>query len=111
VWAVVVEVCHVLDQHCGEMAAVDDQDPVEQFPAGSSDRWFGDGVGLGCPYRGARNTDALAGEHGIEHAGELAVAVPDQNPDLGCAVAEVVIKLRACCATQARRGWAVTPRR
>ena len=50
-WTVVVEVCHVLDQHCGEMAAVDDQDPVEQFPAGSSDRWFGDGVGLGCPHR------------------------------------------------------------
>jgi hypothetical protein len=28
VWAMVVEVRHVLGQHCGEMAAVDDQHPV-----------------------------------------------------------------------------------
>jgi hypothetical protein len=38
---------------------------------------------------GAQDTDALAGEHGIEDAGELAVAVPDQEPEGRCAVAEV----------------------
>jgi hypothetical protein len=44
--AVVVEVRDVLGQHCGEMAAVDDQHPVQQFSAGSSDPSFGDRVGL-----------------------------------------------------------------
>ncbi|MDQ3904026.1 MAG: hypothetical protein M3300_00895, partial [Actinomycetota bacterium] len=55
----------------------------------SSNPSFGDHVRLRCAYRGAQDGHALAGEHGIEHAGEFAVAVPDQEPELGCAVAEV----------------------
>lgn len=39
-----------------------------------------------------------------KNAGDLAVAVPDQELELGCAVAEVVRKLRACWATQAPLG-------
>jgi len=61
------------------MAAVDDQYPVQQFPADSSNPSFGDRVGLGCPHRGAQDANALAGEHGIEHAGEFAVAIPNQK--------------------------------
>lgn len=38
--AMVVEVRHILGQHCREMAAVDDQDPV-QHAAGSCDPAFG----------------------------------------------------------------------
>jgi hypothetical protein len=38
----VVEVRHVLGQHCREMVTVDDEDPVEQFAAGSGDPSFGD---------------------------------------------------------------------
>jgi len=34
--AMVVKVRHVLVQHSREMAAVNDQYPVQQFPAGSS---------------------------------------------------------------------------
>jgi hypothetical protein len=45
VWAMVVEVRHVLGQHCHEMAAVDDQYPVQQFTADSSNPSFGDCVG------------------------------------------------------------------
>ncbi len=29
------------------------------------------------PYRSAQDADGLAGEHGVDDAGELAVAVPD----------------------------------
>jgi hypothetical protein len=36
-----------------------------------------------------RNADSLAGEHGIENAGELAVAVPDQERELIRAIAEI----------------------
>jgi hypothetical protein len=75
--AVMVEVRYVLGQHCREMAVIDDQYPVEKFVADSSDPSFGDRVRLGCPHRGAQDTHALAGEHGIKSAGELAVAIPD----------------------------------
>jgi hypothetical protein len=40
----VVEMRHVLGQHCCEMAAVGDQDPVQQFTANRSDPSFGDRV-------------------------------------------------------------------
>src|SRR4051812_29239292 len=85
----VVIVRYVLGQHCREMAAVDDQYPVEKFAADSGDPSFGDRVRLGSPHWCAQDANALAGEHGIKSTGELAVAVPNQKPKLGCAVAEV----------------------
>ena len=85
----VVEVRHIFVQHRRKMAAVNDQHPVQQFAADSPDPSFGDCICSGCPYRGAQDAHALASEHGIEHARELAVAVSDQEPELGCAVAEV----------------------
>jgi len=85
----VVEVRHVLGQHRRKMAAVDDQYPVQQFAAGSSDPSFGDRIRPRRPYRGTQDTNAFAGEHGIEYAGELAVAVSNQQSELGCAVAQV----------------------
>jgi hypothetical protein len=45
VWAMVVKVHHVLGQHRREMAAVEDQDTVQQFAADSSDPSFGNRVG------------------------------------------------------------------
>ncbi len=71
------------------MAAVDDQHPVQQFAAEGPNPSFGDRVRPRCPHRRAQDTNTCTGEHGIEHAGELAVAVPDQQPELSCAVAEV----------------------
>ena len=59
--------------------AVDDQYPVQQFTADSSDPALGNRVRLGCPHRCAQDAKTLAGEHGIENAGELAVAVPIKN--------------------------------
>jgi hypothetical protein len=46
----VVEVRHVLGQHRRKMAAVNDQDPVQQFAADSGDPSFGDRVRLRCPH-------------------------------------------------------------
>ena len=51
VWAMVVEVRHVLGQHCREMAAIDDQYPVEKSAADSSNPSFGDRVRLRRPHR------------------------------------------------------------
>jgi hypothetical protein len=54
----------------------DDQHPVQQFAADSSDPSFGNRVRLRCPHWGPKDANPLAGEHGIENGGELAVAVP-----------------------------------
>lgn len=74
-----VEVRQILGQHCRERAAVDDQDPVQQLAAGSCDPAFGNRVRTRCPHRRAQGANTLAGEHGIEHAGELALAVLIKN--------------------------------
>jgi hypothetical protein len=77
------------------MPAVDDQDTVQQFTADSSNPSFRDRVRPRCPHRRAQDTHTLASEPGIENAGELAVAIPDQQRELSRAVAEVHYKV-AC---------------
>jgi hypothetical protein len=57
--AVVVKVRRVLGQHRGEMAAVEDQDPVQQFAAEGSDPSFGNRVRLRYPHRGAQDARQL----------------------------------------------------
>jgi hypothetical protein len=75
----VVEVRDVLGQHHHQMAAVDDQHPVQQFAADSSNPSFGDPVRPRCPHWGAQDPDVLTGERGVEDVGEFAVAIPDQE--------------------------------
>jgi len=85
----VVDVVYVLGQRVVEVAAVEDQHSVEQLAADGADPAFGDRVRPGRPHRCAQDADALAGEHGIEDVGELAVAIPDEEPDVCHAIAEV----------------------
>jgi hypothetical protein len=75
----VVEMRHVLGEHSLEVVAVEDQYPVEQFSPDGADPSFGDRVRSGRPYGCAQDAEAFAGEHGIEDAGELAVAISDQE--------------------------------
>jgi hypothetical protein len=84
-----VEVRHVLGQHSLKLAPVEDQHPIQQLTADGADPSFGDRVRPGRTHRCAQDAHGLAGEHGIEDAGELAVAIPDQEPELSRAVAEV----------------------
>jgi hypothetical protein len=79
VGAMVVEMRHVLGQRSLEMAAVDDEHPVQQLAAHRADPSFGDRVRPRRSHRCAQNADALAGEHGVEGVGEFAVAVADQE--------------------------------
>jgi hypothetical protein len=76
----VVEVRHVLGQHRHQMAAVDDQHPVEQFTAEGSDPSFGDSVRPRCPHRGAQDMNTFAGEHGIEHAVSAELVIHVMRP-------------------------------
>jgi hypothetical protein len=72
-----VVVIDKLVEHVLEVAAAQDQEPVEAFSADSADEALG--VRLRCTHRGLDDLDALAREAGVEVAGELAVAVADQE--------------------------------
>jgi hypothetical protein len=74
-----VVVLKVLGQHLSQVVLIDDQQPVEEFPAHGADHPFADRVRPGGLRRAGQDPDALCGEHGIERAGELARAVPDQE--------------------------------
>jgi hypothetical protein len=67
-------------EHCCEVAASADEDPVEAFSADGGDEAFGVGVGLGSANRGADHREPLGAEHLVERGGELRVAVADQEP-------------------------------
>jgi len=89
VGAVLVEMRGVLGQYVFDVAPVEDQYSVEQLAADGADPAFGDRVRSACSHRWAQNADAFAGENGIEGVSELAVAIPDQEPELSDAVVEV----------------------
>jgi hypothetical protein len=72
-----VEVRHVLGQHGPKLALVEDQHPIQQLAADGADPSLSDCVRSGRAYRCAQDADGFAGEHGVEDAGELAVAIPD----------------------------------
>jgi hypothetical protein len=62
-----------------EVAAVEDQQPVETFDADGSDETLGDGVCLRRPQRRLDDPDATAAEDLVEGAAVFAVAVADQE--------------------------------
>ena len=62
-----------------------------------------------CLRWGLDRLHALAGEDLVEGAGELGVAVPDEEAE-GARSPRSISRLRACWAVQGRSGWAVTPR-
>jgi ferredoxin len=76
-----VVVPQVLGQHLSQVLLIDDQRPVEELPAQGADHRFADRVRLRCLRWAGQDPGALGGEHGIERAGELASAVPDQELD------------------------------
>ena len=78
----------VRPQHCRQMGFAVDQhsvgalSPYRPYPA------FGITVRRGRPRRNPHDPHALAGEGSIEHAAELGVAVPDEEPERADPVGE-----------------------
>jgi hypothetical protein len=79
VWPVVAVVVDKDTEHSLEMAAVENEQPVEAFRSGGADEAFGDRVCLRRSDRRADDLDPLALEHVVEIAGELAVAIMDEE--------------------------------
>jgi hypothetical protein len=66
-------------QDAFEVAAVEDQQPVQAFGADGSDEPLGDGVCLRRSHRRLDDPDAVRAEHLVEGSAVLAVAVADQE--------------------------------
>src|SRR5215218_7760490 len=78
VWPVAVVMVNEGPEHALEVAAVDDQQPVEALGTDGADETLRDRVRL-RRLRRRLDLDALACEDGVELACELAVAVTDQG--------------------------------
>jgi hypothetical protein len=94
-----------------EVAAPDDQQPVQALGPHRSDPALRVGVGVRRLHRRDQHLGALGAEHVVEAAGELRVAVAQHEAQLSSSFAEHSSKLRACWVTQPLLGLAVTPAR
>jgi hypothetical protein len=68
-------------EHSFEVAAVDDQQPVETLGTHSANEALSDRVGFRRAHRRLQDPDAFAAEHLVEGAAVFAVAVTDQEAD------------------------------
>jgi hypothetical protein len=94
VWALGVVVIDVDAQDAVELARAEDQQPVQALGPCGPDEALGVCVGLWRAERRLDHRDALAAKDLVKAAGELRVAVADQEPGVveRCGEAEV-----ACC--------------
>jgi len=79
VWALLVEMADVHTEDLLELAAAEDQEPVEAFPAHAPDPALRVCVRVRRPDRRADDLDAFASEDRVEGAAELCVAIVDQE--------------------------------
>jgi hypothetical protein len=68
----------VFGQHSSQVLFIDDQQPVQEFTAQGTDNRLADRFRFGRLRRAGQDPGSFCGEHGVEGAGELACAVPDQ---------------------------------
>src|SRR6266508_3258671 len=79
VWTLLVEVADVDDEDALELAAPEDEEPIEAFPAHAADEAFGVGVRVRRLDRRSDDLDAFTAEDGVEGAAEFRVADVDQE--------------------------------
>src|SRR6266536_3092463 len=81
VWAGGVVVVDVCGQDPLEVASVEDQDPVQALGPDGAYPALRVGVGFRRPRWGLERLDTGCGEHRAERRGELAVAIPNEQPE------------------------------
>src|SRR5262249_53399666 len=84
-----VEMPNVRDEHVPEVAAAEDQQPVEALAADAADPALGVRSCLRRPHRRLDHPDALGAEDFVELTGELAVAVTYEKPRADAVVVEL----------------------
>jgi hypothetical protein len=98
-------------QHVLQLAAAEDQGPVEALAAHGADKALGGRVRLRGLDRGAHDLDTFASEDLVEGARELAVAIVDQEAQGASRSGTDHARFRACWATQVPLGVGVKPAR
>jgi hypothetical protein len=83
---VVLDVCR---QNLAQVSLVDDQHAVGEFGSQSTDEPFREAVRPWAARRNSDHSDANIGQDSIEGCGELAGAVPDEEPELAHALTQV----------------------
>ena len=92
-----------------EVAAADDQQPVQALGPDRARPALGVGVRRGCPHRRAEHLTTLRAEHLVETAAELGVPVVDKEAHLAAPLAQHQQKVAGLLVTQRPSGLAVTP--
>jgi hypothetical protein len=90
-WPLAVVMVDVDAEDVLEVAAVENQQPVEALRADGADEAFGDRVGLRSTHRCLHDPDASAAEDLVEGAAVLAVPVADQEADAALAEVEAEV--------------------
>jgi hypothetical protein len=103
----------VCDEDMIEVAAADDQDPVEALAVHAPDPALGVRSRLRRPDRSLDHADPVGAEDLVELRGELAVPVTDEKPraDTLALASSCISRLRARWVTQGPSGLVVTPAR
>jgi hypothetical protein len=94
-----------------EVAAVEDEQPVETLGTGGANEPLCHGIRSWRPHRRLDDLDAFASEDGVEVTGELAVTVADQEPNRRRSRTLRQRPGGACWVTQAPLGFCVQPAR
>ena len=89
VWPLLVEVVDVDAEDMLELAATEDQEPVEALPADAADPALRVGVRVRRAVRRADDLDVFALEDAVEGAAELRVAIVDQEARPLAALVEI----------------------
>jgi hypothetical protein len=106
-----VVVLDVDEQDANKLTTPGDQEVVQALLAHGADPALGDGVGVGSLDRRANDLGTEPPPDIVEGPGELAVTVAEQEPPGEASSSSTATRLRACWATQAPVGLAVTPAR
>ena len=107
--SLLVVVSDELPQGPLKVTVAQDEDMVQTLSSYGSDEAFSDGVRFRRAYRRSDDPHSFRAKHLVERPRVLGVAVPDRKWVL--ARRSSIARLRACWATQAEQGWAVTPAR
>ncbi len=100
----------VLGQDRPQMTLAEDQHPVGDLRPGREHEPFRIGIRARAPGRDFHGLDADASQERVEGPGELPGPIPEQEPEVSSATAEIIKRLRICCVVQGPSGFAVIPR-
>ena len=100
--AVPVVVIQVFGEDDFEMAAAEDEEPVQALPADGADKPLRDRVGARRPDGRLDDPDPFSAEDGVEGVGELRVAISNEELGRRCSLRQVGAEVAGLLGDPAR---------